>query len=252
MKWWSQDFDDVLRRIIKIVGSTVLLALSSPVFVLTALAVWGTDFGPVFYRQTRAGIFGRPFELLKFRSMRVNDRPLDRPEEIGERDPLVTEVGRVIRRLKVDELPQLINVLLGEMTWIGPRPTVLAQVESYTPFQRHRLDILPGMTGWAQVNGGSEISWTERILLEVWYVKHRSFFVDMKILWRTAVVILRGNKANHAVIEEALRYAEQHPDAVESDFTPFSGADLSVDAESQRLHQKPMHIRKILVKEHTS
>jgi len=209
---------DMARRFIEIAGSVILLVLSSPLFLITALAVWATDFGPVFYRQTRAGRFGRPFELIKFRSMQVNDRPLDRPEETGETDPLVTAVGRWIRRLKVDELPQLINVLRGEMSWIGPRPTLLEQVENYTPFQRRRLDILPGMTGWAQVNGGAEISWTERIILEVWYVEHRSLVVDMKILWGTLAVILRGHKPNRKAVDEALRFCKRHPDAVESDF----------------------------------
>jgi lipopolysaccharide/colanic/teichoic acid biosynthesis glycosyltransferase len=205
----------MFRRFVEVVGSIVLLVLSAPVLLLTALVVWATDFGPVFYRQTRAGIFGRPFELLKFRSMRVNTRPLDRPEEVGEADPLVTPIGRLIRRLKIDELPQLINVLLGEMTWVGPRPTVMAQVEKYTPFQRRRLDVLPGMTGWAQVNGGAEISWEERILLEVWYVAHYSVLLDLKILWKTLTVILFGHKPNPQAIEEALRFARQQADAQE-------------------------------------
>jgi len=207
----------MLKRFIEVAGSAVLLVLTSPVFLLTAAGVWLTDFGPVFYRQTRAGIRGRPFELLKFRSMRLNDRPLDSPEEIAGGDPLVTFVGRIIRRLKVDELPQLINVLRGEMSWIGPRPTVLAQVEKYSPFQRRRLDILPGMTGWAQVNGGAEIPWSERIILEVWYVDNRSFLVDTKILWKTLAVILRGHIPNLQAVEQARSYAIQHPDAVKSD-----------------------------------
>jgi lipopolysaccharide/colanic/teichoic acid biosynthesis glycosyltransferase len=207
----------MLKRFIEAVGSAILLVLTSPVFLLTAATVWLTDFGPVFYRQTRAGIHGCPFELLKFRSMRLNDRPLDSPDEIAGSDPLVTVVGRIIRRLKIDELPQLINVLRGEMSWIGPRPTVLTQIEKYTPFQRRRLDILPGMTGWAQVNGGAEILWSERIILEVWYVDNRSFFVDTKILWKTLVVILRGHKPNLQAVEQARCYAIQHPDAVKSD-----------------------------------
>ena len=200
---------NMIQRIAEVIGSAVLLVLVSPLFLFTALMVWATDHGPVFYRHERAGKHGRPFTLLKFRSMRVNDLPLDRPEEIKENDPIVTPVGRVIRRLKVDELPQLINILFGEMTWVGPRPTVLTQVEKYTPFQLRRLDALPGMTGWAQVNGGSEISWAERIVLDVWYLEHRSMLLDLIIIWRTAIVILFGNKPNMRALNKALELAKK-------------------------------------------
>jgi lipopolysaccharide/colanic/teichoic acid biosynthesis glycosyltransferase len=205
----GQDWQNMLRRLVDVVGSVVLLGLTSPLFLVIALAVWATDFGPVFYRQTRAGLLGRPFELIKFRSMTVNNRPLDTPQEIADADPLVTTVGRFIRRFKVDELPQLINVLRGEMSWIGPRPTVLAQVEAYTSFQRRRLEILPGMTGWAQVNGGAEIPWEDRIILEVWYVDHRSLLLDLKIIARTITVILFGHKPNLKAIEQAHHFAEK-------------------------------------------
>jgi lipopolysaccharide/colanic/teichoic acid biosynthesis glycosyltransferase len=150
--------------------------------------------------------------------MRLNDRPLDRPEETAGADPLVTPIGRIIRRLKIDELPQLINVLRGEMSWIGPRPTVFAQIEKYSHFQRRRLEILPGMTGWAQVNGGAEIPWSERIILEVWYVDHRSFLVDIQILCKTIAVIIRGHKPNLQAVEQARCYAIQHHDVDKSDF----------------------------------
>jgi len=199
----------------EVVLSAALLVLSSPVLLLSALAVFCTDCGPVLFRQTRAGQFGRPFELLKFRSMRVNDRPIDHPGEITENDPLVTTVGRLMRRFKVDELPQLMNVLRGDMSWIGPRPTVVAQVEKYTPFQRRRLEVLPGMTGWAQVNGGAEISWAERIILDAWYVEHRSFFLDMKILWRTIDVIVRGHRPDLPAMQEAIHFAKENADLVE-------------------------------------
>lgn len=128
---------------------------------------------------------------------------------------MVTGIGRIIRRLKIDELPQLINVLRGEMSWIGPRPTVLEQVERYTVFQRRRLDVLPGMTGWAQVNGGAEISWPDRIILEVWYVEHRSFAIDLAILFKTLAVIACGHKPNRQAYEQALRYAQKCADSHE-------------------------------------
>jgi lipopolysaccharide/colanic/teichoic acid biosynthesis glycosyltransferase len=223
----------MLRRVVEVAGSASLLVFSSPVFLITAAAIWLTDFGPVFYRQTRAGLQGHPFEMLKFRSMRVNNQPIDRPGEIGESDPLVTTIGRLIRRLKVDELPQLVNVLRGEMSWVGPRPTVLAQVERYNPFQRRRLDVLPGLTGWAQVNGGAEISWDDRIALEVWYVEHRSFWLDVKILCQTASVILFGHKPNPQVIKEAWRYAQRQTGVAEQKVRrrDCSVADDERDAE---------------------
>lgn len=218
----------MLRRNIEILVSALLLLLASPVLLITSLAVWGTDFGPVFYRRTRAGRFGRPFDLLKFRSMRINNLPLDRPEEIGKSDPLITVVGRLIRRTKVDELPQLLNVLQGNMSWNGPRPTVLAQVEKYSPFQRRRLDVLPGMTGWAQVNGGAEISWKERIILDVWYVEHRSFLLDVKIAWKTISVIFCGHRRNAKAIEDALHFARLQPEIVESDLPDFTATETGV------------------------
>lgn len=205
----------MLRRIADVAVSAVLLVLTSPFFLITAFAVWLTDFGPIVYRQTRAGIHGLPFELLKFRSMRINNRPLNTMEELGEMDPLVSPVGRWIRRFKMDELPQLINVMRGEMSWVGPRPTVLEQVSKYTPFQRRRLNILPGMTGWAQVNGGTELTWPERIVLEVWYVEHRTWLIDLEVMWRTVGVILFGYKCNHRALDVALRFAKQQADDVD-------------------------------------
>jgi lipopolysaccharide/colanic/teichoic acid biosynthesis glycosyltransferase len=140
---------------------------------------------------------------------------------------MVTPVGRWIRRFKIDELPQLLRVLRGDMTLIGPRPTVLEQVEEYTAFQRRRLHIPPGMTGWAQVNGGIEISWPERIMLDVWYVEHRSFWLDMKILWRTTAVVLFGEMPNPKSLEEAIAYARQQ--VGEAEVAGYSGADHAVE-----------------------
>jgi lipopolysaccharide/colanic/teichoic acid biosynthesis glycosyltransferase len=195
------------RRLIDVFGSSLLLLMVAPVFLLTALAIWLTDHGPVFYRQTRAGLGGRPFELFKFRSMRVNDLPAVVVGQVGTDHPMVTPVGRWLRRFKVDELPQLLNVLRGEMTLIGPRPTVLEQVAEYTPFQRRRLAMPPGITGWAQINGGVEITWPQRIILDVWYVDHRSAWLNLKILWHTVAVVLFGEEPNLKALEEAIAYA---------------------------------------------
>ncbi len=199
--------ETTLRRLIDVFSSGILLLLAAPLFPVTALAIWSIDRGPVFYRQTRAGLLGRPFELLKFRSMRVNDLPLDDVTEIREGHALVTPVGKWIRRFKVDELPQLVNVLRGDMALIGPRPAVPEQVEKYTAFQRRRLNIAPGMTGWAQVNGGIELRWPERIMLDVWYADHRSIWLDTRILWRTVAVILFGDERNPQALQEAVAHA---------------------------------------------
>ena len=199
----------MVRRLIDMVGGTAILLVTSPIFLVTSLAIWCTDRRPAFYRQTRAGLHGRPFELIKFRSMRVNDLPAVVVGQVTEEHPMVTPVGRWIRRFKIDELPQLVNVVRGEMTLIGPRPTVLEQVEKYTPFQRRRLDMPPGMTGWAQVNGGVELSWPERIMLDVWYIDHRSLWLNIRILWRTFAVVWFGDRPDRRALQRAVAYANQ-------------------------------------------
>ena len=207
----------MLQRLIDVFGSGILILLAAPLFLITALAIWSVDRGPVFYRQTRAGLLGRPFELLKFRSMQVNNLALDDVTEIREGHTMVTPVGRWIRRFKVDELPQLFNVLRGDMALIGPRPTVPEQVEKYTAFERRRLSIAPGMTGWAQVNGGIELTWPERIMLDIWYADHHSYWMDARILWGTAAVILFGDERNPEELREATVYANQERGGTELD-----------------------------------
>jgi lipopolysaccharide/colanic/teichoic acid biosynthesis glycosyltransferase len=200
------------RRLIDVIGSAAILLVTLPIFLVTSLAIWCTDRGPAFYRQTRAGIHGRPFELIKFRSMRVNDLPAVVVGQVTVEHPMVTPIGRWIRRFKIDELPQLVNVVRGEMTLIGPRPTVLEQVEKYTPFQRRRLDMPPGMTGWTQVSGGVEFTWPERIMLDVWYIDHRSLWLDITILWRTFSVVLCGDRPDREALQRAVTYANQQSD----------------------------------------
>jgi len=189
-------------------GSGLLLLLTAPLFLITALAIWLDDRGDIFYRQTRLGLGGRPFRLWKFRSMRINNLPIDDVTEIREGHPLVTPVGRWIRRYKVDELPQLLNVLRGDMSLIGPRPAMPEHEQKYTAFEYRRLSIRPGMTGWAQVNGGMELSWPERIVLDVWYIDHRSLWLDIAILWQTLAVVIFGEEPDRAALEEALAYAD--------------------------------------------
>jgi lipopolysaccharide/colanic/teichoic acid biosynthesis glycosyltransferase len=169
------------------------LAIASPLLAAAAIAIKLDSRGPVLYRQRRAGRDGRPFEVVKLRTMHPGADPVGVGTPVLEGDPRVTRVGRVLRRLSLDELPNLISVLRGDMALVGPRPTLEAQVELYTPHQRRRLEVKPGITGWAQVNGRAGIPWEERIELDVWYVDHRSPLLDLRILGRTARLLLSGH-----------------------------------------------------------
>ena len=175
---------------VAIAGSTLIVA--SPVLALAALAVKLGDGGPVLYRQTRVGRNGSDFELLKLRTMVVGAERLGAGFAVNEGDPRITRAGRVLRKLSLDELPQLWNVVRGDMSMIGPRPTLRYQVEQYTPRQRRRLEVKPGLTGWAQVHGRATLSWPERIELDVWYVEHRSPRLDLKILLKTPLALFGG------------------------------------------------------------
>lgn len=227
-----------MRRLIDVFSSGILLLLAAPLLLITALAIWLTDRGCVLYRQTRVGLRGRPFELLKFRSMRINTLPLDDVSEIREGHALVTPVGRWLRRFKVDELPQLLNVLRGDMALVGPRPTIQEQVDQYSAFERRRLSVRPGMTGWAQVNGGIEITWPERIMLDVWYADHRSLWLDAMILWQTAAVVLFGDRRNPKALQEAAAYSDRQRRAAELDLAPVAAGLRNADSQS---HDGPRH-----------
>jgi lipopolysaccharide/colanic/teichoic acid biosynthesis glycosyltransferase len=168
------------------------LVLASPFLAAAALATKLEDRGPVLYRQTRVGKDGVDFELLKLRTMVVGAETHGAGYAVDRGDPRITRVGRILRRTSIDELPQLWNVLRGEMSIVGPRPTLRYQVERYDERQRHRLDVRPGLTGWAQVNGRASLPWAERIELDVWYVEHRSPRLDLKILLRTPLALLGG------------------------------------------------------------
>ena len=168
------------------------LALASPFLAGAALAAKLEDGGPVLFRQTRVGKDGKDFELLKLRSMTVGAEHLGAGFAVDKGDARITRVGRFLRRTSIDELPQLWNVLRGDMSVIGPRPTLRYQVDRYTDSQRRRLDVRPGLTGWAQVNGRATLAWADRIELDVWYVEHRSPLVDLKILLRTPLALFGG------------------------------------------------------------
>jgi lipopolysaccharide/colanic/teichoic acid biosynthesis glycosyltransferase len=168
------------------------LVVASPLIAAAAIAVKLEDGGPVLFRQTRVGKDGKEFELLKLRSMVVDAERKGAGYAVDRGDTRITRVGRVIRRTSVDELPQLWNVVRGDMSVIGPRPTLRYQVERYTERQRRRLEVKPGLTGWAQIQGRATLPWADRIELDVWYVEHRSPKVDLRILLRTPLALFGG------------------------------------------------------------
>jgi len=181
-----------VNRAADAVGASIGLVLASPVLAAAAVAIKLEDGGPVVYRQRRVGYRGEDFDLLKLRTMVVGAEEQGAGFAVNRGDPRITRTGRLLRRLSLDELPQLWNVVRGDMSLIGPRPTLRYQVEQYTPRQRRRLDVKPGLTGWAQVNGRTKLPWDERIELDVWYVEHRSPWVDLKILVRTPMALVTG------------------------------------------------------------
>ena len=180
------------KRALDLVGSTMLLAATGPVLLLAALAIKLEDRGPVVYRQRRVGHRGIEFELVKLRTMVVGAENQGAGYAVNEGDSRITLVGRVLRRLSFDELPQVWNVIRGEMSLVGPRPTLAYQVERYTPRQMKRLDVKPGITGWAQVHGRAALPWDERIELDIWYAEHQSLALDLRILARTPFALFSG------------------------------------------------------------
>jgi lipopolysaccharide/colanic/teichoic acid biosynthesis glycosyltransferase len=168
------------------------LVLASPILAAAVLAVKLEDGGPVLFRQGRVGKDGEDFELFKLRSMVVDAERQGTGYAVDRGDARITRVGRFLRRTSIDELPQLWNVVRGDMSVIGPRPTLRYQVDRYTERQRRRLEVRPGLTGWAQIHGRATLPWDERIELDVWYVEHRSPRLDLKILLRTPLVLFGG------------------------------------------------------------
>jgi len=181
-----------LNRTLDVAIAGAGLALASPALALAALAIKLGDGGPVLFKQTRVGQDGRDFELLKLRTMVVGAESKGAGYAVDEGDSRITRAGRFLRRTSIDELPQLWNVVRGDMSLIGPRPTLRYQVERYSERQRKRLDVLPGITGWAQIHGRASLSWDERIELDVWYVEHRSPLTDLLIVLRTPLALRGG------------------------------------------------------------
>jgi lipopolysaccharide/colanic/teichoic acid biosynthesis glycosyltransferase len=183
----------MIRRAVDVVVSALALVLSSPLLLAAMLAVRLESPGPMIYRQRRAGRGGKPFDVLKLRTMVDGAEHIGAGLAVNANDSRITRVGAFLRRSSLDELPNLLNVLRGEMTLIGPRPTLPAQVDQYTERQRGRLAVKPGITGWAQVNGRASLPWSERIELDLYYVENRSLSLDLRILLRTPAMVLGGS-----------------------------------------------------------
>ena len=188
-------FQLAIKRIADGVFSALVLAALSPLLLLIALGIKLASPGPVFYRQRRLGLNGRPFGIFKFRTMHPNAPVLRNPDGsmyTGADDPRVFPLGRVLRKLSLDELPQFLNVLLGDMSVVGPRPDPVGFEELYEGDERDKLGLRPGITGWAMVNGRNSIPWKKRVELDAWYVRHYSLWLDAKIFLLTIPLVLLG------------------------------------------------------------
>ena len=184
--------DGALRRAFDVTVAGAALLAASPFLLVAMVAIRLESRGSAIYRQRRVGREGRPFDVLKLRTMVSGAEHLGRGLAVSEGDTRITRVGRLLRRWSLDEVPNLVNVLRGEMAIVGPRPTVPVQVDRYTERQRGRLAVNPGLTGWAQVQGRASLPWGERIELDLWYVEHESLLLDLKILSRTIRTVLHG------------------------------------------------------------
>jgi len=182
-----------LKRALDLLIGGAGCLVSAPLIALAALAIRIESPGHPIYRQRRVGRDGRPFEIYKLRTMVRGAEFTGAGLAIQEGDDRITRVGSLLRRTSLDELPNLWNVVRGEMSIVGPRPTIQVQVDQYTERQRGRLKVKPGITGWAQVNGRASLPWSERIELDLWYVEHCSIMLDLKILARTVTILVKGD-----------------------------------------------------------
>ncbi len=182
----------MIKRAFDLVMALIGSLLTAPVVGVFALAIRLESAGHPIYTQTRVGLDGREFQIFKLRTMVRGAEFTGAGMAINEGDDRITRVGNFLRRYSLDELPNLWNVLRGEMSIVGPRPTIPVQVEQYTAHQRRRLDVKPGITGWAQVNGRASLPWSERIELDIWYVEHQSLRLELQILLRTARMVFTG------------------------------------------------------------
>ena len=185
-------FTIIFKYLFDKVVSLIALVILLPLFLVMAVLIKIDSKGPVFFMQERVGKNGKIFKTFKFRTMIAGADEKTKGVYIDKENPYVTRMGKFLRRSGIDELPQVINVLKGDMSFVGPRPTLEYQIKKYNDFQKKRLLMKPGITGWALVNGRNMLTWPERIKLDVWYVEHWSFWLDMKILFKTVWVVARG------------------------------------------------------------
>ncbi len=181
------------RRVFDVVVAAVALAIAAPLLLAAMVAIRLESRGHPIYRQRRVGLDGREFDVLKLRTMVDGAEHVGAGLAVDAGDARITRVGKVLRRTSLDELPNLVNILRGEMAIIGPRPTLPSQVAQYSARERGRLAVRPGLTGWAQVNGRASLPWPERIELDLWYIEHRSWRLDLRILWRSARMVVGGD-----------------------------------------------------------
>lgn len=184
-------FPVICKRIFDILGALFLLAILWPLLAGIALAIRVQMGSPIFFRQWRPGYLGVPFLLIKFRTMRQATSVQN--AVVANDGNRLTPMGRFLRRASLDELPELWNILKGDMSFVGPRPLLMQYLERYTPEQSRRHNVLPGLTGWAQVHGRNAQTWEQRFAYDLWYVEHRSFRIDLRILWLTVKQVLSGN-----------------------------------------------------------
>ncbi len=182
-----------MRRAFDVAVAVAVLALSSPLLALAWIAIRLESRGGAIYRQRRVGLAAREFDVLKLRTMVDGAEKLGAGLAVDKGDARITRVGALLRRTSLDELPNLVNVLRGDMAIVGPRPTLPSQVAQYTERERGRLAVKPGITGWAQVNGRASLPWSQRIELDLWYIAHRSWRLDLTILLRSARMVLGGD-----------------------------------------------------------
>jgi len=192
--WTRKSKVNVVKRVFDIASSLLLLAICAPFLALTALSVRLVNGSPILLRQVRPGLHGQPFTFLKFRSMTEARDAEGRLLPDAQR---LTRFGHWLRRSSLDELPQLINVLRGDMSLVGPRPLLMEYLPLYSPRQARRHEVRPGITGWAQVNGRNAISWEEKFEYDVWYVEHQSFVLDLKILFMTFARLFQRADVSH-------------------------------------------------------
>ena len=179
-----------MKRIFDLIMVSIGILFLSPLMLAIAIWIKLDSKGPVLFKQERVGKDGKLFTILKFRTMAEGSEKTG--FYVTENDSRITKSGDFLRKVSLDELPQLFNIFIGDMSIIGPRPTLKYQVDEYTDFQKRRLEVRPGVTGWAQVNGRNSLSWPERIKLDVWYVDNYSYWLDIKILWKTIFVWVKG------------------------------------------------------------